>query len=56
MSNNVDDLLLDRWRQENPPATLRALLTGALQGLAGQEIPEFLFREADLVVFDHLVL
>ena len=37
-----------------PPATVRALLTGAMQELAQQEIPAFLFRDADLEPFDHL--
>ena len=54
LNENAVDLLLERWRSPNPPATLRALLTGALQELAGQDIPAFLFREADLEIFDEL--
>jgi hypothetical protein len=54
VNENADDLLLERWRQENPPPTLRALLTGALEGLAGQEIPAFLLHEKDLEIFDQL--
>ena len=54
LNNNASDILLDRWRSPNPPATVRALLTGAMQELAQQEIPAFLFRDADLEPFDHL--
>ena len=54
LNNNASDILLDRWRSPNPPATVRALLTGAMQELAQQEIPAFLFRDADLEPFDQL--
>ena len=54
LNGNADDLLLERWRHPNPPATLRALLTGALQQLDVQDIPAFLFREVDLEIFDRL--
>jgi methylase of polypeptide subunit release factors len=54
LNENANDLLLERWRRPDPPTTLRALLTGALQELTPQEIPTFLFREADLEVFDRL--
>src|SRR4029077_5427301 len=51
---NNEDLLLDRWRRENAPATIRTLLSSVVQEIVGANIPEFLFREADLSVFDRL--
>lgn len=51
---NTDDLLLSRWREENGPANLRTLLGAVVRDVAGPDIPEFLFREADLNVFDRL--
>lgn len=54
LSDNANDLLLEKWRDPNPPATLRALLTAALPELAKQDIPAFLFQEKELKVFDHL--
>src|ERR1035437_269591 len=54
LNRNVERRLLERWRQPSPPAALRLLLAGVLQELAGQDVPTFLFREADLAVFDTL--
>jgi N-6 DNA Methylase len=54
LNGNVERRLLERWRQPSPPAALRLLLAGVLKELAGQDVPTFLFREADLAVFDTL--
>jgi len=51
---NGESLLLDRWRGEAAPASVRALLTGALRELVDTQIPTFLFSESDLGVFDGL--
>jgi hypothetical protein len=54
LNGTVTRHLLERWMQPDPPATIRLLLAGVLKELAGQDVPTFLFREADLAVFDGL--
>jgi hypothetical protein len=54
LTGNIEDLLLERWRQENAPANVRVLLNDALRETVGSDIPAFLFHEAELRAFDRL--
>jgi len=54
LTPNGEDLLLERWRGQAAPANVRTLLSGVLREWVGTGVPAFLFREADLEVFDRL--
>src|SRR5262249_51438397 len=54
LNGAVTRRLLERWMHPNPPDTIRVLLARVLRELADQDVPTFLFREADIAIFDGL--